>query len=107
MRDRTFFEQQLEKNPAVLLVCYEEAVSHPQEEFSRICRFLGLDFSPGMTDKVFASSVGKCDFPKIAQPVEELCDGMLERLDQVRLAAEPPPHPSGPGPSNTGLQPSV
>lgn len=87
MRNRTFFEQQLDNSLSVLLVRYEDAVTRSQEEFARICRFLGIDSSLEMTDKVFSSSVGKREFPAIARPIEDLCVAMLERLDRVRAAA--------------------
>jgi hypothetical protein len=86
MRNRTFFEQQLENNPAVLLACYEETVTRPQEEFTRICRFLDIDFSADLTEKIFASSVRKREFPQISARVEELCNTMQARLDRVRAA---------------------
>jgi len=37
-----------EKNDRSLIVSYEELVSWPKEQLSRICRFLGLDYEEGM-----------------------------------------------------------
>ncbi|MBL8491622.1 MAG: sulfotransferase [Rhodocyclaceae bacterium] len=43
-------------NPAhVLRVAYEDLVAEPEERLRRICRFLQLDFEPGMLD--FSSKV--------------------------------------------------
>ena len=83
MRNRTYFDQGLPDNPDVLLVRYEDVVGKPREEFARMCEFLGIGFNPEIVAQIFSSSVRKTDFPDIPQPVRALCDGMMERLEQV------------------------
>ncbi len=88
MRNRTFFEQDLEHNPDTIITRYEDVVRNPREEFERLCRFLGVGFHPRMVSKVFASSVRKRSFPEIARPIKTLNESMAERLDRVRAAAD-------------------
>ncbi len=89
MRNQTYFDQDLQNHPDCLLVRYEEAVASPTEEFRRMCDFLGIDYYPDMTSKIFSSSVGKRKSPPIAEPIEELCQAMLDRLDAARAAPIP------------------
>ena len=85
MRNRTYFDQNLPDNPDVLLVRYEDVVGKSREEFGRMCDFLGIGFFPEIVAQIFSSSVRKSDFPDIPQPVRELCDGMMERLERVAV----------------------
>jgi len=86
MRNRTFFDQDLEHTPDVLITRYEDVVTKPEEEFGRMCEFLGVGFDPQAVSKVFKSSVGKRKFPPVGERVEALCEAMWERLNAVRDA---------------------
>lgn len=80
MRNRTFFEQGLDTDPRVLLLCYEEAVRNPRPAYERMCGFLDIEFSREVIAGVEASSVRKRPFPSIGPRVRALCEGLHERL---------------------------
>ena len=88
MRNRTFFEQDLEHNPDTIIARYEDVVRSPREEFERLCRFLSVGFYPEMVSKVFTSSIRKRPFPAISKRIKTLCENLGQRLDRVRAAAE-------------------
>ncbi len=88
MRNDLFFTQSLQSHPDVLLVRYEDAVERPNEEFERMCRFLGLRFDSAIVARVFATSVRKREFPAIGARIRDLCQGLLDRLDESRRAVD-------------------
>ncbi len=87
MRNRTYFDQDLEHHPDTIILKYEDIVTHPHDETVRVCEFLDIRFHPEMVSKVFASSVRKRMFPEVSRQISDLCGGMLDRLDRVRAAA--------------------
>ena len=88
MRNRTFFEQDLEHDPATILARYEELVTHSKREFQRLCDFLDIRFDDDLVKNVFASSIRKRPCPPVGERIEKLCDTMLERLDGARARAD-------------------
>lgn len=86
-RNQLYFEQNLDRDPRVLLAHYENLVSAPQTEFPRIFDFLGLDYSPFVSRKVFASSIRRRSPPPIAEPVRALCEKLTMRLRAVHKPA--------------------
>lgn len=81
LRNRIYFDLQLDRHPQVLLVRYEDAVLDRERAFRRIFDFLGLPFDPVVTTRVFDSSVGKHARPAIRPAIAEACDGLLFQLD--------------------------
>lgn len=81
MRNRTLFEQPLLHRPDVLIMRYEPLVGDADEGFRRLCAFLDVGFSPRMVRRVSKASVGRKNRPPLCDSVEDLCRGMLERLD--------------------------
>ncbi len=85
MRNRIFFDQELDKRRDILPVKYEALVQRPAEEFERIYRFMGVEFQPETVATVHPRSVGKSEV-RVADPVViRACDEMVSRLD---VAAE-------------------
>lgn len=82
-RNLLYFEQGLHQDPRVLLAHYENLVSAPQTAFPRIFNFLGLNYSPFVSRKVFASSIRRRSPPPIAEPVRALCEELSTRLHAV------------------------
>ncbi len=82
-RNVLYFEQHLHQDERVMLAHYENLVTAPQVEFPRIFDFLGLDYSPFVSRKVFASSIRRREPPAIAAPVRELCVALTQRLQSV------------------------
>lgn len=85
-RNMLYFEQGLHHDQRVLLAHYENLVSEPQIAFPHIFNFLGLDYSPSVSRKVFASSIRRSSPPPIAEPVRALCQGLSTRLRAVHDA---------------------
>jgi hypothetical protein len=79
-RNVLFFEQNLDEDPRVRLVRYEDLVTQPNERFSQLFDFLGVEFTTRVASSVFASSVRKKDPPTIEQPIREICETLRERL---------------------------
>ncbi len=88
-RNALFFEQKLDKDGRVLPLRYEALATEPEQEFRRVFDFLGLEFSPRFTRKIFASSVGKHASPNIDPAIRKLCASMMMRFEAL-LARSPP-----------------
>ncbi len=81
MRNQLYFDLNLDQDPRVLIVQYEDTVQNPVQAFRRIFHFLGLPFDPSTVDGVFASSVGKHTWLGTDLAIQEVCDALKERLD--------------------------
>lgn len=92
LRNRTFFDRDLASHPdLVLLVQYEHLVQRPHAAFARVCAFMDVPFEESLVAEVSARSVGKSAFPPIDARIRELCDGLLERLDEAFESARQRP----------------
>lgn len=87
LRNVLYFQQEFDKNPNVYLVSYEDLVTEPQNNFIQIFSFIGLDYTPRLSSKVFDSSVRRRDPPQIDQPVKDICKGLLDRFRSVQHVA--------------------
>ena len=87
VRNILFYEQQLDTNPDVILIKYENIAQDPGMVMKSVYQFLERPY-PGhnLVADIHSRSVklGK-DVP-ISQPLRDLCDGLLERLDQTRMS---------------------
>jgi Sulfotransferase domain len=81
VRNLIYFDLELEKDPRVLLVRYEDLVTRPQQYFPRIFGFIDCDFDQQYIGDVFDTSVRKNAGPAINKEVKLLCREMLQRLD--------------------------
>lgn len=83
-RMQLFFEQQLDRNPNVLLSRYEDLVTNPAQTMRRTYAFLGRPY-PGdhIVKDVNAQSVGKGRVSTLSPAVDKICADMLARLDQL------------------------
>ena len=82
-RNMLFFDQSFDSDRRVLLIRYEELVSHPVEEFEKIYKFAGIRFSRGVVRKVSPRSIGKHPRPDIDPAVRGLCDELLHRFHSL------------------------
>jgi hypothetical protein len=80
--NRLYFDLSLDKDERVKLVCYESVVQNPTEEFENLCRFMGLQFVPQITEGVFASSIGHSSPPNIAPEIRGDCEELRQQLLQ-------------------------
>ncbi|MFP5382188.1 MAG: sulfotransferase family protein [Gammaproteobacteria bacterium] len=89
-RNILFFEQQLESDPRVRCVFYEDLVQHPDREVEAIYDFLGLrGFSAAVAGRIHTRSVRRRSPPDISPAVSGLCDDLLARFHA--LAGKPAP----------------
>jgi len=84
LRNKLFFNQGLDRNEDVYLVCYEELVSDPECVMDYVCRFLECDFDGSMIRHIFSSSVGRHCPPKIDPAIQEVCREMYQRLGTIK-----------------------
>jgi hypothetical protein len=87
LRNVLYFEQQFERDERVLLAHYENLVTQPQLEFPRIFEFLGLRYTPFVSNQVFASSIHRREPPAIAAPVRDLCDTLSARFRALAICS--------------------
>ena len=81
LRNTLFFEQQLDEDERVSLVCYEDMVRHPDQLFPALGKSLGLVIPGKAYTGVFKSSISKEHSPQIEPQVRLLCDRMAARLE--------------------------
>jgi hypothetical protein len=83
-RNVLYFEQELQNDPRVMLVRYEDMVENPLEVVNKIYEFAGIvDISPWAVRKIHQKSVKKNVVPPISQEVFELCANLQNRLLSV------------------------
>jgi hypothetical protein len=80
--NRLYFDLNLHQDERVKLVCYESVVKHPAEEFEALCQFLGLQFTPQITEGVFSSSIGHRAPPEIDPDLRRACEELRQQLGQ-------------------------
>ncbi len=83
VRNILFFERGLDQNPEVLLLQYEDLVTNPELELSRLFEFIGIRYDPALSKPVFATSIGKTRAPAIDPPIRELCDALTQRFREA------------------------
>lgn len=86
VRNRLFFDLQLDKNPHVMICQYEELVRDPANVVRKIYSFLGHYF-PGdkVVREVNMGSLYKGQDIYISPAIERICDDLLSNLDAVWL----------------------
>lgn len=95
-RNQLYFELELDSDPRVELVRYEDLVREPEVYVRRAFEFAGCRFRSRWAEDVFESSVGKQPTPPLSEPVRRLCDSMRQRLEaeygrRLDAAASPTP----------------
>jgi len=82
-RNILFYEQGLDQDERVALVYYESLVTNPTEQFSRMFDFLGIQYSPRITNMVFATSVRKRSPRDIDPAIREICEVLAARFNAL------------------------
>jgi hypothetical protein len=82
-RNQVFFDLELDKNPSLLPIRYEDLVTKPLQFFPKVFEFIGLPYTKNQISDVFATSVRAQQFPGAHPDIIKLCDEILERLDQA------------------------
>ncbi|MBL3556707.1 MULTISPECIES: sulfotransferase family protein [Marinobacter] len=70
----------LQSNPRVTKIRYENLVQKPDETMQEICNLLGMKWFPSMTDEVYAGSVGKNRKPDMSPAIEKRCREVWAQL---------------------------
>lgn len=82
LRNQLYFDQQLDRNPGVLLLNYEMLVARPELTMRAVCDFIGCQFDSRMIRDIHARSVGRRT-AQLSPEISELCQEMLNRLDET------------------------
>lgn len=89
-RNILFFEQNLQDNDRIVQIKYEELVENPSKEMKRLYNFLEIPY-PG--DKIVSlvdnKSLGLGKEVEIFPEIEDLCRGLMNRLESVRMIQNP------------------
>lgn len=102
VRNRFFFDLGLERHPAVLPLRYEALLRDPAGRMEGVYRFLGLPF-PRRGVRLVRGERGSRGI-ELSREVEDLCTGLLGRLDRaaarawdkpIAMNAMPQPVPAG------------
>ena len=83
MRNVLFFERQLEQREDVLLLHYEDLVTHPAEISRQLFAFLGLHYAPHCSRWVVPSSIHRHRPPPIEPAVHALCEDLYRRFQAL------------------------
>jgi hypothetical protein len=75
----------LQSNPRVTMVRYENLVQNPEMTMRDACDFLDTKWSHSMTDEVYAGSVGKNRKPELSPAIEKQCINVWARLTDENL----------------------
>lgn len=86
LRNKLFFNQELNNDKRVMPVCYEELVNDPEGTMRKVCAHIGVQYRPYIISGIHARSLGKQQAPDIRSEITTLCDDMYARLDVERSA---------------------
>jgi hypothetical protein len=86
-RNQLFYELNLDQNPRVLLIRYEDLATDPGITIERIYQFLGSnDSNNKLVREVKATSVGRGEQIELSPAIEQLCAELLNQLEQTYTA---------------------
>lgn len=88
LRNDLFFQQGMAGDDAAWLVAYESFVHRPEQSMQSLCRFLGAAWRPALVKGVHRKSVARRESAVSNERIDELCNRMYERLEEVRQAKE-------------------
>jgi len=81
LRTHYYYGLELNRDPRVLLVRYEDLVQRPLDSFQRIYDHFELPFEPKHLQGVTPERVGRERFPAIDPKIAQWCQSLLARLD--------------------------
>lgn len=85
-RNKLYFNQALDKDERVLLVCYEDLIRKPEKTMRDVCIHLGITYRPFLIKGIHARSFGKQKAPDIRNDIKMRCEHMYKKLDEMRLS---------------------
>ncbi len=82
-RNILFLEQNLQNNPKVLLLFYEDLVSNPRHILKTVCDFTGIKIHPYLAIRhIHKNSLKKPPIP-LREDVESLCANLYSKLKNI------------------------
>ena len=81
IRNKIYFELNLQKDERVKLINYEDLVTNPTEKLKDIFDFIGCNFSNHYANEIRATSINKEYSFKIDPEINKICKKMLKDLD--------------------------
>jgi len=84
VRNALFFELGLYSHPNIMLVKYDELISHPKETMLKIYDFISRPYAGDNVLKIInSSSIGKGQQILLSEEVESLCEQLWNRLECI------------------------
>lgn len=94
VRNRLFFEMNLDKNYNVMTCKYDDLIDYPLKTISNIYKFVGYIYpADKIPVNIYSDSKGRGEKIKLSRAIEILCNDLLNKLD---LAHELTQHHSTP-----------
>jgi glycosyltransferase involved in cell wall biosynthesis len=87
LRNQFYFARGLDRHPRMLLVRYERLADDPDAGFRRVFAHAGATYDPLFARRVHTGSLRESWDPEPDPAIRQLCEALLERLDQ--RAAQP------------------
>jgi hypothetical protein len=81
--NQLYFDLQLNKHKRAMLVKYESIAKEPRLEFTRVSKFMEIEFEPAFVEGVYLSSVKKGAPADLSPGIKEECDNLWERLNSI------------------------
>lgn len=75
-----YYDLELDVNPRVKLIFYEDIVQNPEQYLQNICQFFELDYEYEMTEGIRQSSIKRYPSPWIAPKIRCACESLLNKL---------------------------
>jgi hypothetical protein len=87
VRNRILLEQGLAARPDVLVSSYEAFVDNPERATRALCGFLGLPWTPQLTDGIEVRRPTDAERPAVDERIRDRCDVLSRELTAVTVAA--------------------
>lgn len=82
-RNRLFFDRDLDRDPRVALMRYEDLARDPHTHCARLCALAGIEATAHMRRMPHPGSIGKRQPPPLASGIQRLCDDISAQLGAI------------------------
>jgi lipopolysaccharide/colanic/teichoic acid biosynthesis glycosyltransferase len=86
VRNRLFFEQQVDRRHDVLLLSYTELTRSPKETMRGVCDFLGAEWRPAVSAHIDARAARSKPPVELHPEIRVRCDALESALDEAAAA---------------------
>ena len=84
LRNTLYYKQDLDRQPTVLPLAYEDLVTDPEKTMRGICQFIGCEFTQSLISDIHSKSIGRRP-SNLDDRIVSLCAPMYERLRESQL----------------------